>query len=195
MLTAGSQRIEWSGGAHVFCLTACGMVMALEDRRRAAIGTIFLRLAESRWYASDIRETVRLALIGGGQPDREADELVQRFVDRHAQGFMGTVPLAMTILEPVIVGVPDDKPDEPSSQPAERAEKFQHDDGRLKRSAILGLGAALGWTASQTYAASVWEIAACIRGYNKANGASGGPEPPTNDEFDAMLERHKIRVH
>jgi hypothetical protein len=118
---------------------------------------------------------------------------VQRFVDRHAQGLMGTVPLAMMILEPVIVGVPDDKPDEPS-QPAERAEKFQHDDGRLKRSAILGLGAALGWTASQTYAASVWEIAACIRGYNKANGASG-PEPPSNDEFDAMLERHKIRVH
>jgi Phage tail tube protein, GTA-gp10 len=193
MLTAGARRIAWPGGTHIFCLTACGMVMTLEDRRRTAIAMIYSRLANSVWYSSDIRETVRLALIGGGLSDRAADELVQRFVDRHEQGLMGSVPLAMTILEPVIVGVPDDKPDE-LAQPTDRAEKFQHDDGRLKRSAILGLGAGLGWTVSQTYAASVWEIAACIRGHNKANGP-GGPEPPSNEEFDAMLERHKIRVH
>jgi hypothetical protein len=193
MLTAGARPIEWRGGRHLFCLTACGLVMTLEDRRKTAIAAIYARLIGGVWYMNDIRETVRLALIGGGLSDREADKLVRRCVDRHPQGLAASVPLALGLLEAAIIGVADDRPD--MDQEASGGEAFQHDDGRMKRSAILGLGAALGWSSSQTYAASVWEIAACVRGYNKANGAGELTEPPSNEEFDAMLERHKVRVH
>jgi len=37
---------------------------------------------------------------------------------------------------------------------------------------------------------SLWQFAACIEGYNKAQGGEDKPEPMSSDEFDAMLERH-----
>jgi hypothetical protein len=41
---------------------------------------------------------------------------------------------------------------------------------------------------------SFWQLAACVAGYNKAQG--GGkerPEPMSNDEFDAMVLRHSLQ--
>jgi hypothetical protein len=36
---------------------------------------------------------------------------------------------------------------------------------------------------------SLWQLAACVDGWNKAHGAEDKPEV-TNEDFDAMLERH-----
>jgi len=36
----------------------------------------------------------------------------------------------------------------------------------------------------------MWELAACVDGINRANGAEANPEPPSNDDFDLMVERH-----
>lgn len=36
----------------------------------------------------------------------------------------------------------------------------------------------------------MWELAACVDGYNRANGAEEAVAAPTNDEFDEMLARH-----
>lgn len=37
---------------------------------------------------------------------------------------------------------------------------------------------------------TMWEISACIDGVNKANRVEQHVEPPSNEEFDAMLERY-----
>jgi len=37
----------------------------------------------------------------------------------------------------------------------------------------------------------VWEIAACIDGYNRANAPDGGPvDPPSVEEFEAAKAAH-----
>jgi hypothetical protein len=39
---------------------------------------------------------------------------------------------------------------------------------------------------------TMWELAASIDGFNLANGGELPLEPPSNDEFDAMLERRTV---
>ncbi|BBF93383.1 hypothetical protein [Blastochloris tepida] len=37
---------------------------------------------------------------------------------------------------------------------------------------------------------SLWQFAACIDGWNRANGAEVPPEPLSPGEFDDLLARH-----
>jgi len=34
---------------------------------------------------------------------------------------------------------------------------------------------------------TMWELAACVEGYNAANGGEAAIEPPTDEAFDRML--------
>jgi hypothetical protein len=35
---------------------------------------------------------------------------------------------------------------------------------------------------------SFWQFAACVDGWSRVHGAEPKPEPPGDDEFDAMLD-------
>jgi hypothetical protein len=37
-------------------------------------------------------------------------------------------------------------------------------------------------------ACSIWQFAAAVDGWNRVHGAAPKPEPPTDAEFDAMVE-------
>jgi hypothetical protein len=37
---------------------------------------------------------------------------------------------------------------------------------------------------------SLWQLAACVAGWNKAQGGESQPEKMTEADFDAMLERN-----
>jgi hypothetical protein len=39
---------------------------------------------------------------------------------------------------------------------------------------------------------SFWQLAACVKGYNKSQSGESKTEPMSNEEFDAMLVRHNI---
>jgi len=47
----------------------------------AGVGEIYQRVATLRYRLADLRETIRLGLIGGDAPPGEADMLVSRYVD------------------------------------------------------------------------------------------------------------------
>ena len=53
------------------------------------------------------------------------------------------------------------------------------------------MGMALGWSPRVTEQHTVWEIVAAIDGHNRANSTDddAGLAPPSDAEFDAMLER------
>jgi hypothetical protein len=38
---------------------------------------------------------------------------------------------------------------------------------------------------------TMWELAACIDGVNQANSPSTNVEPPTDEEFEAMLAQYE----
>ncbi len=76
-MPVGSRQIIWSGGEDTFCLAKVGHILDLEEKCKAPIGVIAARLENGAYGLNDIRETIRLALIGGGMaPDKAMDKVV-----------------------------------------------------------------------------------------------------------------------
>lgn len=46
------------------------------------------------------------------------------------------------------------------------------------------------FTPRQVDEMTLWELAACADGFNRANGGEETVQPPSNDEFDQMLMRY-----
>lgn len=101
--------IEWGDGRH-YCRLPIGLRAELEAKRGCGIMAIRERLLSKAWYGDDIRETIRLGLIGGGKAPMEALRLVAtycdglplipeswaaavRIIDAHVMGQEGDEPL------------------------------------------------------------------------------------------------------
>lgn len=78
-----------------------------------------MRLATHQFYASDVREAVRLGLQGGGLSEPEATALVMGSVDSHP--LAAHIELASDIIGAYVNGIPDDlkkKEDPETGQPS-----------------------------------------------------------------------------
>ncbi len=88
---------------HEFKLTPA-LVLELERKTGAGIGALCSRVFAKQFAQSDINETIRLALIGGGTaPDRAASLIASYATDRPLSE---TYPLAVSILEDRWFGQP-----------------------------------------------------------------------------------------
>ena len=73
-------ELEFADGDYLFKLPLKRLA-ELEDKCGAGIGAIYKRLALHEYSNTDIREIVRLGLIGGGLTGLEAAKLIERYVD------------------------------------------------------------------------------------------------------------------
>lgn len=109
----GLRTIIWAGGEDQFCLAKVGLILDLEAKCEAGIATVMTRLGSGTWRLNDVREPIRLGLIGGGMAPDKAMQAVRNHVDDNP--LTSSVLLAYAIIEAVMVGVPDDpvgkKPD------------------------------------------------------------------------------------
>ncbi|UHC14423.1 gene transfer agent family protein [Methylobacterium currus] len=80
-----------------------GCIGELERICGAGIGEIQLRLAGHRFYAADLRETVRLGLIGGGEDLAGAEALMRFNFDQ--QPLATHLQLAADLLSAAVAGV------------------------------------------------------------------------------------------
>ena len=62
----GLITLAFGDGEHAFNIARIGQVLELQDKCNAGVATILGRLRRQEWYFADIRETIRLGLIGGG---------------------------------------------------------------------------------------------------------------------------------
>lgn len=106
MTTTATRTIVWVNGEDQFCLSKAGLIFDLEDKCGAGIAVVFNRLRSDCWKLNDVRETIRLGLIGGGRTPVEAMAIVKRHVDD--QPLLPLVLVAHAVLEAVMIGVPDD---------------------------------------------------------------------------------------
>jgi len=108
-MSDGSAKITrlWGDAEHEFRL-AIGQLRELQDKTNSGPPTIFQRLLMKTWFVDDIRETIRLGLIGGGMKPLDALALVINYVDNRP--LMENVDAAIEILGAALVGVPDDQP-------------------------------------------------------------------------------------
>lgn len=106
MSANGTRTIIWSNGEDQFCLAKIGLLLDLEAKCNAPIGVIFGRLGSGNFSVNDIRETIRLGLMGGGRTPAQAMDIVKIHVDGNP--LASSVLTAYAIIEAVMVGVPDD---------------------------------------------------------------------------------------
>lgn len=143
MAANGQVSIAWGDGEHVFNIAKIGQLLELEEKCGVGVAEVFNRLREGRWRFNDVRETVRLGLIGGGMTPVKALALTKTYTDERP--LAESHPVAMTILMAAIVGVPGEevgkkKPEEakaetpPSGSPAPAStEEGLSSAGRLER--------------------------------------------------------------
>lgn len=73
--------LDWADGSYTFALKA-KQIEELEHLTGVGIGRLSARVSgEVDFYYRDVRETIRLGLVGGGTPATEATRLVNAYVD------------------------------------------------------------------------------------------------------------------
>jgi hypothetical protein len=96
---------EWADDEYRFRL-AIGQLRELQDKTGVGPYALLNRIMGGAWKVDDLRETIRLGLIGGGMKPVEALSLVRRYVEERP--FMESVAPAQAIVAAALMGVPDD---------------------------------------------------------------------------------------
>ena len=108
----GKIELPFADGDYTFNIAKIGQVLELEEKCGCGVAEVFARLMSAddlrnaRWRFNDVRETVRLGLIGGGASAPDALRLVKAYVD--VRPWQESIPIARTILMAAIIGVPGD---------------------------------------------------------------------------------------
>ena len=74
------QTLVWKGGEHPFWLRI-GELRALQQHCDAGPFWVYGRLISGQWRVEDVRETLRLGLIGGGMSEKDAGKLVDQSLE------------------------------------------------------------------------------------------------------------------
>ena len=110
-----ARTIVWRGGEHPFLLRI-GELRALENACDLGSRMILLQLMSSTFRVDHVLETVRLGLIGGGMPDKEA----KRTLDL-ALNTCSHTALALVAAEALEYSLTWDGHDQPGESQAEAA--------------------------------------------------------------------------
>ncbi|MFC7399591.1 gene transfer agent family protein [Chelatococcus sp. GCM10030263] len=105
MSSDGSITFPWADGEYRFRL-AIGQLRELQDKCSAGPAEIVQRLSIGSWRVDDVRETLRLGLIGGGLKPGDALILIKRYVDERP--WLENITPAHVVLMAALVGDPDE---------------------------------------------------------------------------------------
>lgn len=101
----GSIEIEWPDETRKYHLR-WGELRELQDKTGRGPWEIFERFATRRFFVDEVREVVRLGLVGGGCAPGTAIQMVRRYVEERP--IAESVPMAQAILGAAIMGVPEE---------------------------------------------------------------------------------------
>ncbi|MGU3495933.1 gene transfer agent family protein [Xanthobacteraceae bacterium A53D] len=93
--------MPWADGTHAFRLPI-NQLLELQEKCNAGPVEIFDRLQLRTWRVQDVREVIRLGLIGGGKDTYASLALVSRYVDDRP--LLESVPVAAQILAAALMG-------------------------------------------------------------------------------------------
>lgn len=107
MIKHGEISFDWADGHYAFRL-AIGHWREIRDKTGAGPHELYERVVRRKWFVDDLREVIRLGLIGGGQTPTEALRLVANYVDERP--LFESVPVALAIMAAALVAPVDDQP-------------------------------------------------------------------------------------
>lgn len=98
-------EIDWADGRHAFRL-GIGELEELQEKTGAGPVEVLRRLFHGTWKVAEVREPLRLGLIGAGMNAAEALKLVNRYCGP-GQLTDGVVP-AMQVVNAALSGAPEE---------------------------------------------------------------------------------------
>lgn len=103
----GSIDVMFPDGEEYHCRLAWGQIIKLQEARNAGPFLIYMRLHGADWMAEDVREVIRLGLIGGGMEMGQAKKIVIDLVENLP--LIRSLPVAQAIMKAAVVGPPDEE--------------------------------------------------------------------------------------
>lgn len=107
MSRRGDIELVFGDGKHRFRL-AIGELGDLEKATGLGPFELFEKFIAKRWRVGEIREVIRIGLIGGGMSKMEAVELVDEHIDDWP--WVENVSIALEVLNAALAGDPNDQP-------------------------------------------------------------------------------------
>lgn len=104
----GVVETDFGDGSHRFRL-ALGELEELQEKTGIGPFLLWQRLLNGEWRIADVRETLRLGLIGGGMEPVAALNLIRRYADAR-QDWLAHSVLAQAIVLAAIAGAPEEVP-------------------------------------------------------------------------------------
>jgi hypothetical protein len=105
MSADASKTFEWADGEYKFRL-AIGQLRELQDKTGVGPYALLSRVIDRTWKVDDLREVIRLGLIGGGLEPLKALSLVKNYVE--GRPLMESLTPVKVILAAALFGDPDD---------------------------------------------------------------------------------------
>lgn len=101
----GDVTIKWADGDHTFRL-AIGQLRELQEKCNAGPLELYRRMFSGAWRLDDVRETIRLGLIGAGMAPPDALKLVERYVDERP--LLESMMVAKSVLGVILLPIEDE---------------------------------------------------------------------------------------
>jgi len=102
----GQIELDFGDGTYSFRL-GWGELQKLQEACDAGPFAIFDRLGDKSFKVQDIREVLRLGLIGGGLEPSKALSLVRDWIEERP--LLENVPIAQVVLSAALVGAPEEE--------------------------------------------------------------------------------------
>lgn len=112
----GRIELDFADGTYAFRL-AIGELEELQEKTGVGPYALLRRLLANDWLIEDVRQTIRLGLIGGGHEPVASKRLVERYVDQRSD-WLNNAMLAQAIVSAALVGAPEELPGKESEPEA-----------------------------------------------------------------------------
>ncbi|BCM87086.1 gene transfer agent family protein [Methylobacterium indicum] len=170
----GHVDLDLEGATHRFRL-AIGDLEALQEATGLGPVALLQRLHAGLSYRfRDVRDVLRLGLIGGGTPVPRAHAIARRL---DGLPCIALIAKAALVLAAALEGAEDERVGRPAGAAGP--------EGRIAFAAFYGAAAAMGLPAADLRAMSLWQLAAYIDGFNRARDPDAA-DAPTPQEEDAL---------
>lgn len=107
-------RLDFAGERRTFDLSPIGALRRVQDACDAGVQVVLNRLFDGSWRLDDLREPIIQGLVGAGTPQREAQALVEKWLDPEPK--QQFIPIAQAVLMAWLVGAEDEDLGEPAGE-------------------------------------------------------------------------------
>lgn len=104
----GRVTISFGGEDREFNIAVLKYALELQDICNCGPQELLARFLNGTWRLTDLRETIRIGLIGAGMEPGAAQKLVKTYVDERP--WMESLPTVKVIVMAALVGIPGDEP-------------------------------------------------------------------------------------